>query len=72
MIKRTGCAKQKGIEMNTKTNYQITNGELNGKTILVTGANRGFGSLTICHTLPLLDAQSLRYFCFVSRYSKYD
>jgi NAD(P)-dependent dehydrogenase (short-subunit alcohol dehydrogenase family) len=29
--------------MNIKTNYQITNGELNGKTILVTGANRGFG-----------------------------
>ncbi len=29
--------------MNIKTNYQITNDALNGKTILVTGANRGFG-----------------------------
>ena len=29
--------------MNIKTNYQITAGELKGKTVLVTGANRGFG-----------------------------
>ncbi|SHN90925.1 YciK family oxidoreductase [bacterium endosymbiont of Bathymodiolus sp. 5 South] len=29
--------------MNIKTNYQITKDELKDKTILVTGANRGFG-----------------------------
>ncbi|SMN10560.1 Short-chain dehydrogenase/reductase SDR [uncultured Candidatus Thioglobus sp.] len=29
--------------MNINTNYQITTGELTDKTILVTGANRGFG-----------------------------
>ncbi len=29
--------------MNIKTNYQVTQNELTGKVVLVTGANRGFG-----------------------------